>query len=114
MKTSTTTTSRTAIIAALIAKAQELELDTKYGFIGIRQQEEPFTLGPMLHCSRVWDDGEETDMELPGVCATDIDSRVFPQYFGEHVAIVCGNIAEYGEDEGELIIADPVVEYIAA
>lgn len=113
MKT-TSTTSSTTTISALIAIAQAMELDTRYGYIGIRTQEVPFAAGPMSHCSRVWDDGEDTGIELPGVCVTSINARVFPQYFGAHVAIVCGNIAEYGEDVGELIIADPVVEYIAA
>lgn len=108
MNTSNTT------IAAMRKIVADLDLDSKYGYIGIRTQEVPFTVGAMSHCSRVWNDGEETDAELPGVCVTSINACVLPQYFGEHVAIVCGNIAEYGEDEGELIIADPVVEYIAA
>ena len=108
MNTSNTT------IAAMRKIVAALDLDSKYGYIGIRTQEMPFELGEMAHVSRVWEDGEETDAELPGVCVTSINSCVIPQYYGEHIAIVCGNNVEYGEDVGELIITDPVVEYIVA
>lgn len=108
MNTSNTT------IAAMRKIAAALDLDSRYGYIGIRTQEMPFELGEMAHVSHVWEDGEETNAELPGVCATSINACVFPRYYGEPVAIVCGNNVEYGEDVGELIIADPVVEYIFA
>ena len=59
-----------------------------YEFVGIRTQEETFELGSIEHVSSVWDDGEETGETLTGIC---------------------GNSAEYGADEGELIIEDAVV-----
>lgn len=91
---------------------EKMGLDERYGYIGIRVQEEEFELGEMTHVSHVWDDGDDTGEELSGVCATRIQSSVFPQYFGNHVAIVCGDRAEYGEDDGEIIIEDATVEYI--
>lgn len=33
-------------------------------------------------------------------------------YFGENVAIICGDSYEYGEDAGEVVISDPVCVYI--
>ena len=91
---------------------EEMELDSKYGYIGIRVQEVPFELGEMNHVSQVLDRGFETAETLNGVCATSINSVAFQEYFGDHVAIVCGNRAEMGEEIGELIIEDAVVEYI--
>lgn len=93
---------------------EEMELDSKYGYIGIRVQEEPFELGEMDHVSHIWDNGDDTGVELSGVCATDINSTMAPEYYGDHVAIICGNYAEFGEDVGEIIIEDAVVEYIMA
>ena len=57
---------------------EEMELDSKYGYIGIRVQEEPFELGEMDHVSHVWDNGDDTGVELSGVCATNINSIMFP------------------------------------
>lgn len=37
-----------------------------------------------------------------------------PEYYGDRAAIVAGNSYEYGEDDGEIIIADPVVIEIIA
>lgn len=93
---------------------EEMELDSKYGYIGIRVQEEPFELGEMDHVSHIWDNGDDTGVELSGVCATNINSIIFPEYFGSHIAIICGDHAETGEDVGEIIIEDAVVEYIVA
>lgn len=94
--------------------AAEMDLDSKYGYIGIRVQEEPFELGEMDHFSHIWDNGDDTGIELNGVCATDINSTMAPEYYGDHIAIICGNCAEFGEDVGEIIIRDAVVEYIFA
>ena len=76
---------------------EEMELDSKYGYIG-----------------HIWDNGDDTGIELSGVCATNINSIMFPEYFGSHIAIICGDHAETGEDVGEIIIEDAVVEYIVA
>ncbi len=86
-----------------------------YDYVGLRVQEEEFTLGEMTHVSHIWDNGDDTGEELPGVCAINVNYLLtkkgdkFSAYFGKHVAIVAGYRAEYGEDPGEIIIEDPVV-----
>ena len=92
----------------------EQELYFEYGYIGVRVQEESFELGTLNHCSHIWDDGEDTGEELDGVCAVHVDhlEAVTCEYYGDHVAIICGNRAEMGEDVGEIIIEDAVVAAI--
>ncbi len=104
------------IIDKLNATIADMELDENYGYIGVRVQEVPFAVGPMEHCSHIWDDGNDTGEELDGVSVTEVDSlaRVSGYYYGDYLAIVCGNRAEYGQDIGELVIADPVVVAIIA
>ena len=87
----------------------ELELDCEYDYIGVRVQETPFELGPIDHLSHVWVDNEDTGEELPGICATRINSLGENYYYGDHAAIICGYSAEYGQDVGEIIIADAIV-----
>lgn len=93
--------------------AEELFFD--YEVVAIRVQEVPFELGAIDHVSSVWEDGEETDEELDGICAIrakDVDKS--DTYFGDHVAIIAGNRYTYGEDIGEVIIEDAeVVEILA-
>lgn len=86
-----------------------------YGYIGIRIQEEAFTKGSILDNSFVWIDGVWTDEELDGTCAVNLDDiEVADHYFGDHIAIVGGDVAEWGQDLGELIIRDAeVLEVIA-
>lgn len=91
---------------------EERDLDLLYCEIGVRVQEEPFELGEIDHISHVWVDGDDTGEELNGICATKIDCLGKDYYFGAHAAIICGNRAEMGEDLGELIIKDAIVEAI--
>jgi hypothetical protein len=95
--------------------------DDKYSYIGIRSQDQEFALGQFHHQSVVWDDGNETDEVLDGACCTDYNSRALGMHTGEdrwarynykHTAIIASDYADYGEDEGELIISDPEVLYI--
>lgn len=109
------------ITKELAAKVKELaeELRYDYGVVGIRVQEVPFELGELDHCSKVWDDGDETDEELDGVCITMdayIDDCVSGdlQYYGDHVAVIAGNRFDYGEDYGEAVVKDPIVVEILA
>lgn len=93
------------------------DLDFDYGFVGIRAQEEPFELGAIDHLSHIWVDGDDTEEELDGICATNVAQfeRYFGangEYFGDHLAIIVGNNATYGEDIGELIIKDAIVAAI--
>ena len=79
----------------------DLGLDYEYDYIGVRVQETPFELGPI--------DNEDTGEELPGICATRINSLGENYYYGDHAAIICGYSAEYGQDVGEIIIEDAIV-----
>lgn len=93
----------------------ELESDGKcFDRIGIRTQDVPFELGVIEHISHRWDDGCDTEEELPGLCVTDLfdpDERVVEEHLngqysaaGGYTAIVGGDFVEYGEDLGELIL----------
>lgn len=87
--------------------------------LGVRVQEEAFSLGKMTHNSHVWVDGEETDEELDGICVTSIEelSSVIASgrfYFGSHIALLGAYEYEYGEDMGELIFKEAEVIKIFA
>lgn len=108
-----------SIVDRLLHVANDMKYE--YSVFGIRIQEQEFVLGPLSHVSHVWVDGEDTGIDLNGVCA--ISHRFaekvflgkFPTfYFGDHAAIICGNDFSYGEDVGEIIISDPVVVDIIA
>lgn len=104
----------------LIEQIKE-EYGWDYDYIGIRTQDEAFELGELAHRSHVWADSDDTGEELDGVSATDINSRcirmhcddaINGRYIGNHCAIIAGNSAQWGEDEGEIVISDPVVIHI--
>lgn len=89
--------------------AEEMDLSWDYEFVGVRVQEQEFELGTIEHLSHVWDNGDDTGVEHDGICVCSLDRLGVNNYFGDHVAIICGNEAEYGEDDGELIIRDAEV-----
>lgn len=89
--------------------AEEMGLSWDYEFVGVRVQEQEFELGTIEHLPHVWDNGDDTGVELDGICVCSLDRMGVNNYFGDHVAIICGNEAEYGEDDGELIIRDAEV-----
>ena len=89
--------------------AEEMGLSWDYEFVGVRVQEQDFELGTIEHLSHVWDNGDDTGVELDGICVCSLDRLGVNNYFGDHIAIICGNEAEYGEDDGELIIRDAEV-----
>lgn len=91
---------------------EENELDYEYEFIGLRVQDVPFELGEISHISHVWDDNEDTGVELDGICVTRIADLGHELYVGDHVAILVSNYAEGGEDYGELILKDAKVVMI--
>lgn len=95
----------------------------EYAVVAIRTQEEPFELGEIDHLSHVWDDGDDTGEEIEGLSATTTTSNRIDMhtaenslshgfYYGNHAAIVCGNDYVMGEDEGEVVISDPVCVHI--
>ena len=89
--------------------AEEMGLSWDYEVVGVRVQEQDFELGTIEHLSHVWDNGDDTGVELDGICVCSLDRLGVNNYFGDHVAIICGNEAEYGEDDGELISRDAEV-----
>lgn len=104
--------------AEIKAIMQEIIDEGEYSTVAIRTQDQPFELGRIDHCSKVWVDGEETDDELDGISASTIDgadmhaddySPFRGHYYGEHCAIICGDERTWGEDAYEVIINDPVV-----
>ena len=94
-------------------KNRIIKFSDNYDYIGIRVQEEPFTLGPIYHVSHIWDDGEDTGEELDGICTingnADNLEALAAGYNGDHIAILASNQAEYGEDAHELILRDAEV-----
>lgn len=89
-----------------------------YEKYGIRIQEQDFELGTVDHNSKVWVDGEETEDELDGICAINLNSPEAAGtlnghgYFGSHIALLASNRFEYGLDAGEVILKDAEVLYI--
>lgn len=90
-------------------------LEDQFAYLGIRVQEETYGLNvgdKIVHNSSVWVDGVETDEELDGVCATNYNGGVYlaqNEYFGRYVLLLGDNRAEYGEDDGEIIMYCPTV-----
>lgn len=87
-----------------------------YTTYAIRVQEPEFLLGRIDHVSKVWDDGFETDEELPGICGLEVDDRSIEKvmnmakdYYGDHMALIAGDDVSYGQDDDEVIINDAQV-----
>lgn len=101
----------------IIKAMEEIEAETWYEVYGIRTQEEPFALGEIDHRSHIWEDGDDTGEELDGICCTTKEMaklHTSGYYYGKHTAIIAGNRSHSGEDEGEIVITDPVVVRILA
>lgn len=101
-----------AKVAWEIVDKQDLDFD--FGYIGVRFQAQPFSLGKIDHVSHIWIDGDDTGEELNGICAVNLQDldRIRCEYPDSHAAIIAGNRATYGEDFGEIIIEDPIVAAI--
>lgn len=101
--------------------ANSIDLDeVEYDNIGIRIQSETHGLkvGDVVeHCSYVWDDGNETDEQLDGVCAVSVRSvqnhsnygSDWGGYPGNVVVILGSNYCEGGNDVCEIIMRDAIV-----
>lgn len=113
----------------------EILKNSSYGWIGIRhlEDDEDYNIGDYCRNSYDWDFEHDCSTyetseprELPGTCAInthiqalwDTPDEIIDKlekslkmsncYYGEAV-IIAGNSAEYGNDEGEIIILDAVV-----
>ena len=104
----------------MIRRVEDIASSALYDYeaVGVRVQDVPFAPGPMAHRSHVWDNGDDTGEELPGVSAMRWDSINAAQrqgyYYGDYVAVIAGNSWDYGEDAGEIVIHDPIVIEILA
>ena len=104
----------------MIRRVEDIASSALYDYeaVGVRVQDVPFAPGPMAHRSHVWDNGDDTGEELPGVSAMRWDSIDAAQrhghYYGDYVAGIAGNSWDYGEDAEEIVIHDPIVIEILA
>lgn len=98
----------------------------KYDYYGVRHisrnlygDDIVYRIGDTLPASYRWDDGESTGELLSGTSCIQIDGLddvdgirramdMQRMYMGIQSIIVAGDVAEYGEDRGELIIRDAV------
>lgn len=103
------------LMEKISSTVEALNLLDTYEYVGIRvQDDDKFALGKIAHRSHIWDNGEDTGIELDGICVTDINAIGHELYFGDHLAIICGYCAEFGADIGELIVRDAEVVAILA
>lgn len=89
--------------------------DAGFLHIGVRTTEEPMNPSDLDSFSFVWVDGEQTDEPLPGLSTTGIDGPwekmhitkddpFLGHYFGDHLYVVAGDEAYYGQDPYEVVI----------
>ena len=101
-------------IAAQVAGKHE-----GYRYIGLRVQNGAHGLNvgdEILHESNVWDDGEMLDETVGGICAVSAKEAAqhtlrFGSYPGSVVIVIGANAAEYGDDDGEIILKWSSGEY---
>lgn len=98
-----------------------------HGAYALRITEDPVTVGSRLKPSYIWENGERTKNLLPGTSAVRIEGnnataieRALKNagiggdgpngvYFGKNVSLIGGDILEYGDDIGEVILKNPKV-----
>lgn len=105
---------------AEIAKTLNPQYAEEYDYIGMRVQDGTHgaQVGEvMTHQSLVWVDGDMTNERLTGVCAIDAQlsrwhNSAHSYYIGDTVLILGSDRAEYGEDDGEIVMRDPIVLHI--
>lgn len=86
--------------------------DMSHQYVGLRFQDEPMFAGEVIdHNSHVWDDNDDTGMELPGLCVLSQDAADHAYLYDwmKHWAVVGYDDIEYGQDYGEHIAKNPVV-----
>lgn len=101
-----------------IDEIKEMVEDREYDYIGLRIDDNVnYGIGDIANVSRVWDNNELTDETLDGTCCIGIS---YPEdveraldlakiYCGDRWYLIAGDNAEYGEDDGEIIIEDAIV-----
>ena len=104
-------------------------MDSKYNYYAIRTicDDECYKIGDICRNSYDWDmendiSGYYTGTALDGTCGTevvdgDVDAAIKKhremRYMGASIVLIGGDTAEFGNDDGEIIIADAeVVQYL--
>lgn len=93
-----------------------LSKNYEFDYVGIRIQEELFgeEIGQELNFkSYVWDDGNQTDELLNGICAINAKTakrlNFIGGYMGRHILVLGCDYVEYGNDSEEIIMNNPIV-----
>ena len=88
----------------------------EYDYIGIRVQPVEFKLGPIHHKSHIWVNGEDSGVELNGICVVGKDAIMKSieackpiEYEGDHAAIIGGYCKGIVTDDSEILLDYPVV-----
>jgi len=102
-----------------IAKKYQEERYTDYGIkkaVGIRIQESDYGLAigdTVEHRSYVWDDGNQMDEQLEGVCAIDVNKALelegYGGYDGNVAVVIESEEWDAGEDFGEIVMREAIV-----
>jgi hypothetical protein len=90
---------------------------TEFSYYGLRTDTREFAIGEDLAASFVWIDGNLTDEQLDGTCATEICDGNIDRAMKAHRSegyvgkqyVIAGDYMTYGEDSGEIIIRDAIV-----
>lgn len=95
---------------------KEIDIED-YDAIGLRRDDRKYEVGDEIPASKDWDDGQPTNNDLPGtstfglqtyddgwIGGSKISLMTYRHY--PHIYIVGGDIAEYGEDSGELVLSN--------
>jgi hypothetical protein len=100
-----------------VAAVRQAISEYDYSHYGLRVLEDlpddAETIGP----SRRWDDNDPTDEYLEGTSVIAVDGHTIEKalklatsYYGRYVVLVGSDAhAGYGEDEGEILLEDPIV-----
>lgn len=100
---------------------KEILENTGFEYTGIRIVDEEYQIGETVENSRVWLYDEPTDEILDGASCIRISWRNSEEeiqnildfsmetYFGDHIYLIGGDSAEFGEDPEELVIRDAEV-----
>jgi hypothetical protein len=108
-------TKKKEITSADFLKIAELTAEKEYNYsvIGLRATDKKIRKGQRLARSWKWEvgTGNRTGVRLDGVCTVSIDCALAGKawtYEGDRIVLVGGDSYEYGNDQGELIITNPV------
>lgn len=87
-----------------------------YSYLALRCQPVPEEIGStMAHRSSQWIDGEEQHEQLDGVSAISLasikwlDDDKYSGYEGPYLILIGSDNGQYGEDNGEVVLTDPIV-----